>query len=489
MSGSVARMRSFAEIRAELGAKKVSPVELAGSYLKSIRSSTHNAFITVCDERALEQARRAEAELARDGAAAYAKKPLLGIPIAIKDNLVIDGVRTTCGSKMLENYVPPYTATAVERLEAAGAIVLGKTNLDEFAMGSSNENSAFGPVRNPLDPARVPGGSSGGSAASVRAGLAAASLGSDTGGSIRFPASLCGVVGMKPTYGRVSRFGLVAFASSLDQIGPFASNVADAADVLQAMWGNDPLDATCSLEPVPRLADALARAPDWPKLRIGVPKEYFESDAVAPDVKAAIESSLKWYEKQGAKLVPVSLPNSRYAVAVYYVVALCEASSNLARFDGVRFGHRPRQADEAGDLADFYELSRAAFGAEVKRRIILGTFALSSGYQDAYYLKACQVRRLIKNDFDQAFAKVDLIAGPVSATTAFKLGEKSSDPLAMYLNDIFTIPTNLAGLPAISVPSGNGKDGLPIGLHLQAPHFREDLLLSVAAAFEKGFAP
>jgi aspartyl-tRNA(Asn)/glutamyl-tRNA(Gln) amidotransferase subunit A len=321
---------------------------------------------------------------------------------------------------------------------------------------------------------------------SVRAGLAAASLGSDTGGSIRLPASYCGIVGVKPTYGRVSRYGLVAFASSLDQIGPFAANVSDAAEVLETMWGHDPLDSTSAQQGAPSLRQALNVATDWSKLRVGVPKEYFETDALSQYVRDSIESSLRWMEKQGAKLVPISLPHSKYAVAVYYVVALCEASSNLSRFDGVRFGFRPKQADEAGSLEDFYELSRAAFGAEVKRRIILGTFALSSGYQDAYYTKACQVRRLIKQDFDQAFQKVDLIAGPVSTTTAFKLGEKSSNPLEMYLNDIFTIPANLAGIPALSLPCGTGKDGMPIGLHLQAAHFREDLLLSVSHALEKG---
>jgi aspartyl-tRNA(Asn)/glutamyl-tRNA(Gln) amidotransferase subunit A len=478
-------MKSFAEIRAAYGAKKLSPTELTSQYLDAIQASTHNAFITVCKDRALAQAKTAEKELFREGVAAFDKKPLLGIPIAAKDNMVIDGVRTTCASRMLENYIPPYTATAIERLEQAGAIIVGKTNLDEFAMGSSNENSAFGPVKNPVDPTRVAGGSSGGSATGVRAGLCAASLGSDTGGSIRLPASFCGVVGLKPTYGRVSRYGLVAFASSLDQIGPFASTVQDSASVLQSMWGSDPLDSTSSSQATPDLIKAVSQEPSWSSLRVGVPREYFEAEALSGDVRKSIEASVKWFEKKGAKIVPISLSNSKYAVAVYYVVALCEASSNLSRFDGVRFGFRPKEADEAADIGSFYEISRSAFGAEVKRRIILGTFALSSGFQDDFYVKACRVRRLIKRDFDQAFEKVDLIAGPVSTTTAFKIGEKSSDPLAMYLNDIYTIPANLAGIPAISLPCAVGGDGMPIGLHLQAAHFREDLLLSVSAAFEK----
>ncbi|MGZ3699747.1 MAG: Asp-tRNA(Asn)/Glu-tRNA(Gln) amidotransferase subunit GatA, partial [Bdellovibrionota bacterium] len=411
------------------------------------------------------------------------KFPLLGVPLAIKDNMTIDGVRTTCASKMLENYIPPYTGTAVERLERAGSITLGKTNLDEFAMGGSNENSAYGPVRHATHEDRVPGGSSGGSATAVRAGLCVAALGSDTGGSIRLPASYSGIVGLKPTYGRVSRYGLVAFASSLDQIGPMTVSVSDAATLLEVMGGHDPLDSTSSPQASGAYRQATQREPDWKKLRIGVPKEY-QVAGLSPDVEKAIHASLSWFENMGARLVPISLPHTKYSVAVYYLVAVSEASSNLARFDGVRFGVRPPEAAQAQDLASFYKKVRAGFGPEVKRRIILGTFALSSGYSDQYYRQACQVRRLIKQDFDEAFQKVDLIAGPVSPTTAFRLGEKSQDPLQMYLNDIFTIPANLAGLPSISVPCGKDREELSIGLHLQAPQFQEERLLSVAQAFE-----
>lgn len=477
---------TIAQIHDAFDRSELTSERLALGYLAAAKASRHNAYLQLCEERALGQARAADQLIAREGRVPRDKFPLLGIPLAYKDNLVVDGVRTTCGSKVLENYVPPYTATAVQRLEAAGAVALGKTNCDEFAMGGSNENSAFGPTLHPTHSDRVPGGSSGGSAAAVGARLCAASLGSDTGGSIRLPASYCGVVGVKPTYGRISRSGLVAFASSLDQIGPFTHSVQDAAVLLDAMTGHDPLDSTSSAHGPTQCRVALGTAPEWKKLRIGVPKEYFAQGGLSAEVDQNLNSALNWFEAQGAKLVPISLPHTQYAVAVYYVVAVSEASSNLSRFDGVRFGVRPREAMEAGNLASFYQKVRAGFGAEVKRRIILGTFALSSGYADAYYRRACQVRRLIKQDFDDAFKKVDLIAGPVSVSTAYKLGEKSKDPLTMYLNDIFTIPANLAGLPALSIPCGESAEKLSIGLHLMAPQFQEEALLQTAHAFEKG---
>jgi aspartyl-tRNA(Asn)/glutamyl-tRNA(Gln) amidotransferase subunit A len=479
------KIKTIREIHDAFDSKTLSPVELAHEKLAAAKTDGGNAFLTLCEERAIAQAKAAAALLERDGRVARDKMPLLGIPIGIKDNLTIDGVRTTCASKILENYVPPYTATAVARLEAAGAVVIGKTNLDEFAMGSSTENSAFGPVRHPTHPDHVAGGSSGGSGAAVRAGLCVAALGSDTGGSIRLPASYCGIVGVKPTYGRVSRFGLVAFASSLDQIGPMTSSVEDSAILLDVMSGNDPHDSTSVLDGRTEIVKALGESLDWARLRVGIPQEYF-AGGLSVGVEKAIQDSLRWFEERGAKLVPISLPHTRYAVAVYYIVAVSEASSNLARYDGVRFGVRPHEASQAGDLLSFYKKVRANFGPEIKRRIILGTFALSSGYQDAYYRRACQVRRLIKQDFDQAFEKVDLIAGPVAPTTAFKLGEKVSDPLQMYLTDIFTIPANLAGLPAMSLPCGEDAEGLPVGLHLIAPHFGECRMFSIANAFEKG---
>lgn len=472
------------EIHDAFDRKEISAVELTRDYLKRARSSPHNAYLTICEERALEQARVAQVCIDQEGKVPRATHPLLGIPLGIKDLLVMDGVRTTCGSKMLENYIPPYTATCVEKLEAAGAVTLGKLNLDEFGMGGSNENSAFGPTLHPTHPDRVPGGSSGASATAVRADLCFASLGTDTGGSVRLPASYCGVVGLKPTYGRISRYGLVAFASSLDQVGPMARTVEDAAVLLDAMAGHDPLDSTSAPILKPSFVRAALQEVDWNGLRIGVPGEYFVG-GLSPEVEIAIQASLKWMESKGAKLVPVSLPHSSHAIAVYYLIAVSEASSNLARFDGVRFGVRPPEALEARTLAEFYQKVRSGFGAEVKRRIILGTFALSSGYYEAYYRKACQVRRLIQNDFAQAFESCDLIASPVSPTTAFKLGEKNADPLQMYLNDLFTVPANLAGLPAISLPCGQDSLGLPIGLQLMGPQFGEEKLLSVANGFEK----
>ena len=481
-------MKTISEIHDAFDKKETSPVELTKNFLAAAKASDHNAYLTICDERALEQAKQAEKIIAAAGGKVPREKfPLLGIPLGIKDALTVEGVRTTCGSITLENYIPPYTATCVERLETAGAVVVGKLNMDEFAMGGSNENSAYGPVKHPTHPGYVPGGSSGGSATAVRAGLCVGALGSDTGGSVRLPASYCGIVGFKPTYGRISRYGLVAFASSLDQVGPMTNSVEDAARLFDVMAGHDPRDSTTSPDSKKNILAASLKEPDWKNLRIGIPKEYMVG-GISSEVETSVKASLKWFESKGAKLVPVTLPNTKYAVAVYYIVAVSEASSNLARFDGVRYGVRSPKADQAQDLAGFYKFSRANFGPEVKRRIILGTFALSSGYYDAYYRRACQVRRLIKNDFDQAFSQCDVIAAPVAPTTAYKLGEKTADPLQMYLNDIFTIPTNLAGLPAISVPCGEDSKKLPIGLHLIGPQFGDEKILSVAHAFEKGRA-
>ena len=483
-----ANFKSIRELHDAYDKKSTTPSQVTEQYLAAIKVSSHNAYLTVCAEEARKQAEVATDVLAREGKVPRHSAPLFGVPIGVKDVLTTQGVRTTCASKILENYIPPYTATCVERLEKAGAIVLGKLNMDEFAMGGSNENSAFGSVKHPTHPDRVPGGSSGGSATAVGAALCLASIGSDTGGSIRLPASYCGVVGLKPTYGRVSRYGLIAFASSLDQAGPMTLTVEDSALLLNVMSGHDPLDSTCAPLPGEDFVRQLKQAPDWQRLRIGVPKEYFVK-GLAPEVERAIHDSLKWFETQGAKLVPISLPHTQYSVAIYYLVAVSEASSNLARYDGVRYGVRPQSATEAKDLATFYKSVRANFGAEVKRRILLGTFALSSGYSEAYYKRACQVRRLIAQDFEHAFKEVDVIAGPVSPTTAFKLGEKNSDPLQMYLNDIFTIPANLAGLPAISFPCAQDSAGLPIGFQLMAPRFAEGRLLSVAHAFEQAHEP
>ena len=463
--------------------KQLSVVELTTHYLDLAQVETQNAYLLITRERALAQAKAADALLARSGGIPKGQ-PLFGIPLALKDILTLEGVRTTCASKILENYIPPYTATAVEKLERAGAVTLGKLNMDEFGMGGSNENSAFGAVKHPTHPDRVPGGSSGGSATAVRAGLCLAALGTDTGGSIRLPASFCGVVGLKPTYGRISRYGLVAFGSSLDQVGPMTNSVADAAVLLSTMCGPDPMDSTTAPQAAEDFSAGLAGF-SLTGLRIGVPKEYFV-EGLSPDVERAVRGALSWYEAQGAKLVPISLPHTKYSIAVYYLLAVSEASTNLSRMDGVRFGVRPPPAREAGDLVTFYNEVRALFGPEVKRRILLGTFALSSGYQDAYFKRACQVRRLIRQDFEKAFEQVDLIAGPVSPTTAFKRGEKTADPLTLYLNDIFTVPVNLAGLPALSVPCGDDPTGLPIGLHLIAPAFQESRLLGAAHQFELG---
>jgi aspartyl-tRNA(Asn)/glutamyl-tRNA(Gln) amidotransferase subunit A len=465
-----------AELRRLLDAREVTSEEVARAYLERIEAVDPQigAYLTVTPEAALDAAREADRRLARGQAG-----PLTGIPVGLKDLLCTEGVRTTCGSKMLEGFVPPYDATAVVRLREAGAVVLGKLNMDEFAMGSSNENSAFGPVRNPWDPERVPGGSSGGSAAAVAARLAAATLGSDTGGSIRQPAACCGVVGLKPTYGRVSRYGLIAFASSLDQIGPFTRDVADAALLLQAIAGHDPLDSTSAAEPVPDYGAALAEGARG--LRVGVPREYFV-EGTDPEVAAAVRRAIDAYRELGAEVREVSLPHTRYAVAVYYLLATAEASSNLARYDGVKYGLRV----EGEDLLATYCATRArGFGAEVKRRIMLGTYALSAGYYDAYYRRAQKVRALIARDFREAFAQVDVIACPTAPTPAFRFGEKTENLLEMYLSDIFTIPCNLAGLPGLSLPCGFTAAGLPIGLQLLAAPFAEPTLLRAAHAYER----
>jgi aspartyl-tRNA(Asn)/glutamyl-tRNA(Gln) amidotransferase subunit A len=473
------------EIHDALDQRKFSAVELTQKYLAAAKKSQLNSYITLCEELALQQARAADELIARSGGRVpRTTHPLLGIPLGIKDIFTIQGVRTTAASKMLENHTPVYTATLVERLHAAGAVTLGKTNMDEFAMGGSNENSAFGKVLHPTHPDRVPGGSSGGSAAAVGAELCAAAIGTDTGGSIRLPAHYCGLVGLKPTYGTISRYGMIAFASSLDQAGPMTRSVEDAAILLDVMSGHDPRDSTSSHREPLKTVQALRSEPDWKNLRIGVPAEYF-GDGLSNEVESSVRKALAWFESKGAKLIPIQLPHTQYSVAVYYIVAVSEASSNLERYDGVRFGTRSVDAREATDLTHFYKKSRALFGDEVKRRIILGTFTLSSGYADAYFRRACQVRRLVQKDFLEAFAKVDLIAGPVSPTTAFRFGEKS-DPLQMYLNDILTIPANLAGLPALSMPCGQDAQGLPIGLHLIGQAFGESSLLRVAQAYEQG---
>ena len=434
------------------------------------------AFLTFSKDRALAKAEEIDA-LAGKG---EELPPLGGVPVAIKDVMVTRGVRSTAGSKILGNYIPPYDCTAVARLEAAGAMVLGKTNCDEFAMGSSNENSAWKPVHNPRDLSRVPGGSSGGSAAAVAADMAIAALGSDTGGSIRQPASFCGVVGLMPTYGRVSRYGLIAFASSLDHIGPLTKTVKDAAIVLRVISGRDAMDATSADVPVPDYVAELEKPVRG--LKIGVAKEYF-GEGLDGEVRAAIETAIQKLASLGSEIVDVSLPHTKYAIPTYYIVATAEASANLARFDGVRYGYR---ASGVRTLSEMYRRSRdEGFGAEVKRRIMLGTYALSAGYYDAYYLKAQKVRTLLARDFDEAFKKVDAIVTPTSPTAAFKLGEKVDDPLAMYLADIYTVTASLAGVPGISVPCGETKDKLPIGMQILGRHFDESTILRVGNALEK----
>ncbi len=466
---------TLAALSAALKAKKISSVELTQLFLKRIEQHRAlNAFITVTADLALAQARSADERRARGEV-----PPLTGVPIAQKDIFCTDGVLTTCGSKMLANFVAPYNATLIERCNTVGMPMLGKTNMDEFAMGSSNETSHFGAVKNPWEPGSVPGGSSGGSAAAVAAAIAPAAIGTDTGGSIRQPAALCGLTGLKPSYGRVSRYGMIAFASSLDQAGPMTRTAEDAAYILNVIAGFDPRDSTASDVPVPDYTATLGN--DIKGLRIGLPKEYFGAGltaAVAKTVQAAIDE----YQKLGAQIVEVSLPNSHLAVPCYYVLAPAEASSNLSRFDGVRYGFR---AKEYGDLIDMYKKTRAqGFGAEVKRRIMIGTYALSAGYYDAYYLKAQKLRRLIADDFARAFGQCDVIMGPTAPDIAFKLGAKSDDPVAMYLSDIYTISVNLAGLPGMSIPCGF-VGGLPVGLQLIGKYFDEARLLNIAHRYQQ----
>ncbi len=465
-------------LRDQVASGERSAVEVCREHLAQIERANPrlNAFNTIAAERALDRA----AAVDRRRTAGEPAGPLAGVPVALKDNLCTRGVRTTASSRILHGFVPPYDATVVQRLEAAGAVVIGKTNCDEFAMGSSNENSAYGPVLNPWAPDRAPGGSSGGSAASVAARLVPLALGSDTGGSIRQPAALCGVVGVKPTYGRVSRYGLIALASSLDQVGPFARSVADAALALSAIAGADPFDSTAAPEPVPDYTAALSG--DVRGLRIGVPQAFIES-GVDESVRAAFDAALGTLRGAGAAIVDIDLPHASYAVPVYYLVMTAEASSNLARYDGVRYGHR---AHDAPALQAMYSRTRdEGFGAEAKRRIMLGTYVLSAGYYDAYYLKAQQVRTLLRQDYERAFERVDVVAMPTSPTPAFRLGEKTSDPLQMYLADVFTVSANLTGSPAVSVPCGFSPDGLPIGLQFTGRMFDEAGILRAADAYER----
>jgi aspartyl-tRNA(Asn)/glutamyl-tRNA(Gln) amidotransferase subunit A len=468
---------TISEVQEALTAKKISARELAADYYKRIdaRNAQLNAYLTLSQDRAYAQAERVDTLVA----AGKPLPPLAGVPIAVKDVISTRGVRTTCGSKILENYIPPYDATAVQRMEGAGAVILGKTNCDEFAMGSSNENSAYGPVRNPEAPDRVPGGSSGGSAAAVAAGLAVVSLGTDTGGSIRQPGSFCGIPAMMPSYGRVSRYGLIAFASSLDRIGPFATNVRDVATVLQTIAGRDANDSTSTTAAVP---DYRAEAEKPVKgLRIGIPKEYFGA-GMDPEVRKKVEAGIELYRKLGCEIREIRMPHTDYAIAVYYIIATAEASSNLARYDGVRYGLRV----DADSLLSMYRKTRGVgFGAEVKRRIVLGTYVLSAGYYDAYYLKGQKVRSLIAQDFRDAFTKVDAIVTPTSPVPAFKLGERTNDPLQMYLADIYTVTGSLAGVPGISVPCGKICGKLSVGLQIFGPPFGEGRVLQLARAFEQ----
>ena len=468
---------TIAELSRALAAGETSSVELVRACLERIenRGGAYNAFITTTPEQAM-----AEAEAADAARAAGRTGPLNGIPFAHKDIFCTDGVRTSCGSRMLDNFVAPYDATVVHNMRAAGMVMVGKTNMDEFAMGSSNETSFYGPARNPWDTARVPGGSSGGSAAAVAARLVPGATGTDTGGSIRQPAALCGLTGLKPTYGRVSRYGMIAFASSLDQGGPIARSAEDCALMLSAMAGFDPNDSTSIDRPVDDYAAAL-EATDLRGLRVGLPEEYF-GEGMSDGVRAAVEAAWRQLEALGAEPVEVSLAHTEVSVPTYYVVAPAEASSNLSRFDGVRFGYR---CAEPRGVVDLYERSRGeGFGTEVKRRIMVGTYALSAGYYDAYYLKAQQIRQLISEDFRKAFEQVDVILGPTSPTTAFPIGERSDDPVAMYLSDVYTIAVNLAGLPALSMPAGFA-DGLPVGVQLIGNHFDEARLLGVAHGFQQ----
>ena len=464
---------SLKEIRDLIQKKEIKPSEVVESFMKRAEEIEPkiNSYITPMYEKALEEAKAKDDNIS--------DLPLYGVPIAIKDNIITKDIKTTCASKMLENFIPPYDATVITKLKEAGYILTGKTNLDEFAMGSSTENSAFFTTKNPWDTSRVPGGSSGGSSAVVSAGLVPASLGSDTGGSIRQPAAFCGVVGLKPTYGRVSRYGLVAFASSLDQIGTFTRNVEDTAILLNVISGKDEKDSTSANVEVPDFTQYVGQ--DIKGLKIGIPKEYFPSE-LNEEIKDIIMENAKKLEKEGAELVEISLPTSIYAIEAYYIIAPSEASSNLARYDGVKYGYR---AKEYKDLIDMYMKTRAeGFGAEVKRRIMLGTYSLSSGYYDAYYLKAQKVRTLIYQEFMKAFETVDAILTPTTPDVAFKIGEKTDNPIDMYLSDIFTVSVNMAGLPGISVPAGF-KDGLPVGLQLIGKPFDEGTLLKIAYQLEK----
>ncbi len=461
--------------------REFSASRLAEAFYKKIEAEDGEigAYLHLCKDRALAQAAHMDA-LADKG---NPLPPLAGVPVAIKDVLITKGVPTTAGSKVLKGYIPPYDATVVARLEAAGAVVLGKTNCDEFAMGSSNENSAYMPVRNPRDKTRVPGGSSGGSAAAVAGGMCVAALGSDTGGSIRQPAAFCGVVGMMGTYGRVSRYGLIAFASSLDHVGPLTKTVKDAAILLQTIAGRDRLDSTSADVPVPDYLAEIGKP--IRSMKLGVPKEYF-GEGLDPEVRAAVEAAIQTLANAGCEIIDISLPHTDYAIPTYYLVATAEASSNLARYDGVRYGHR---ASPSRSLSDMYRRTRdQGFGPEVKRRIMLGTYALSAGYYDAYYLKAQRVRTLLARDFENAFRQVDAIITPTSPTPAFKLGEKVDDPLAMYLADIYTVTADLVGVPAISIPCGRTKQGLPIGLQILARHFDESAIFRLAHAYEHASA-
>lgn len=465
-----------AEIRRGLKAGKFSSVEITQDYLARIalHNPALNCFISVTDEIALAQARQADAALARGESAA-----LTGVPLAHKDLFCTDGVKTSCASRILDNFIAPYDATVIENFKRDGAVMLGKTNMDEFAMGSSNENSYYGCVANPWNTEYVPGGSSGGSAAAVAAGLALGASGTDTGGSIRQPAALCGITGIKPTYGRVSRYGMIAFGSSLDQGGPFARSAEDCALLLQTMSGFDPRDSTSAEQAVPDYGAALGQGIEG--LKIGLPQEYF-ADGLDAGIGTVIENAIEELQKLGAVIVDISLPNTGLSIPTYYVVAMAECSSNLSRFDGVRFGHR---CDNPTDLEDLYKRSRGeGFGAEVKRRIMIGSYALSKGYYDAYYLKAQQLRRLIKQDFQQAFDSVDLILGPTTPETAFKIGAKTDDPVSMYLQDIYTISLNLAGLPGMSLPVGF-CDGLPVGMQLIGNYFNESGLLNAAHCYQQ----
>jgi len=468
---------TIASVRDALAKKKISARELAAEFFTLIdkRNPELNAYLTLSPERAYEQADRVDAAIARG----ESLPSLAGVPIAVKDVISTRGIRTTCGSKILGTYIPPYDATSVERLEKAGAVILGKTNCDEFAMGSSNENSAYAPVRNPVATDRVPGGSSGGSAAAVAAGLAVVALGTDTGGSIRQPGSFCGIPGLMPTYGRVSRYGLVAFASSLDKIGPFSGNITDSAEVLSVIAGHDPFDSTSAAVAVENYPAEIEKPLQG--IRIGVPEDYF-GQGIDPEVKEKVQAGIALLEKLGCRRIPLQMPHTDYAIAAYYIIATAEASSNLARYDGVRYGLRV----PGNTLIDMYRKTRErGFGAEVKRRIMLGTYALSAGYYDAYYLRAQKVRALIARDFSDAFQKVDAIITPTAPSPAFRLGEKASDPLEMYLADIYTVTGSLAGVPGISVPCGKTKTGLPVGMQIFGPHFRESGVLQLARAFEK----